>query len=92
VIEFQRPAWRIGEADSAKGGDQLFPIADVATRRPQRGIGDLTTDIESGGIETGNDIKILPHAVDEALVMLGWDLKRIGRARDHADCFVAKTS
>jgi len=58
----------------------------------QPGIGNLTIDIEASGIETGNNIKILPHAVDEALVMFGWDLKRIGRARNHADCLVAEAS
>jgi hypothetical protein len=48
----------MGEANGAKGCDQLFPIIDIATGRLQRGIGNLTIDIEAGGIKSGNDIKI----------------------------------
>src|SRR3974390_3325514 len=71
MVEFKLSARRIREAYGPKRRDHFFSVADVAAGYPQGGIGHLAIDIKTGSLEAGNDIKILPHPVDEALVALG---------------------
>src|SRR5689334_16816720 len=49
VIKFERPARSIGQIDGFQRGHELVPIASVAARCFQRGIDDLTVDIEQTG-------------------------------------------
>ena len=74
-VMLERAARRIREAYGAKRRDHFLSIADVAAGYLQSGIGNLTIDVKTSSVEAGNDIEILSHAVDEALVALGWDIK-----------------
>src|SRR5438067_12696894 len=54
VIELQRPARRVGQADGLQGGHEVFSVAGLPTCRFKCRIYDLAVDVEKAGILAGN--------------------------------------
>src|SRR3974390_2019624 len=91
VIEFQRAARGIGQTDRLQGGHELVLVAPIAARRLQCGIDDLTVHVEKPGILARNHVKILEHAIDEAVIGVNLEIKRVGNAAHEPNGLFAVT-
>src|ERR1700745_1371810 len=80
VVEFQWAARRIGQTDRPQRAYELLLVARVAACRFQGGIDHLAVDVEQACVLARNRIKILEHAIDEALVGVDLEIERIGNA------------
>src|ERR1700730_16636190 len=89
VIELERSARRIGQADSLQGCHELVFIAGIGARSLQAGIDDLAINVEQPGVLTGNRIEIFQHAIDEALIGVVLQIERVGTEADQADRLLA---
>src|SRR5215469_17374896 len=68
VIKLQRSARGVGQAHSLQGGHELVLVAGITACRFQGGIDNLAVDVEQAGVLTRNHVKILEHAIDEAMI------------------------
>src|SRR5215472_6768998 len=59
VIELERPAWRVGEADRLQRGHQLFLVACVAADHLEAGVQHLAVSVKQRRVLTGDGVEIL---------------------------------
>src|ERR1700751_1288431 len=90
MIEFQRAARRIGQADTLERRYELILVASVTAGRFQGRIDDLTVDIEQARILARNRLKVLQHAIDEAMVGVVLQIERIWNTAHEADGLFAE--
>src|SRR5215469_17069983 len=90
VIEFQRAARRVGQTERPQRAHELFLVAGVAARRFQGRIDHLAVDVEQARILARNRVKILQHAIDEALIGVDLKIERIGNAAHQSNGLFAE--
>src|SRR5689334_16206769 len=91
VIKFERTARSIGQVDRFQRGHELVLVARVAAGGFQRRIDNLTIDVEETRVLAGDRVKILQHAIDEAVIGIDFKIQRIGNAAHEPDGFFAIT-
>src|SRR4029079_3738964 len=89
MIELDRAGWRVSQIDRPHRCHQLGLVAGVAGERLEAGVNHPDVYAEQGRILTRNGIKILQHAIDEAMVTVGLEIERVWDAAHETDRLVA---
>ena len=89
VIELQRPARRIGQTDRLQRAHEFLLVADVAAQRFQGCVDHLAVYVEQARVLAWDRLKILEHAIDEAVIGVDLKIERIGNAAHQPNGFFA---
>src|ERR1700751_3409856 len=91
MVEFQRAARGIGQIDRPQRADEFVLVARVAAGCFQCGIDHLAVDVEQARVLARNHVKILEHAIDEAVIGVDLKIERIWNAAHEPNGFFAIT-
>src|SRR6185437_6847452 len=68
MVEVERPARAVGEADAAHRGDERLLVVGLAAGLLEGGLRHHAAQIEAGSVDAGDVAVVRDHALDELLV------------------------